>query len=95
MKRLTIRNFGPIKEAVIEMKRMNVILGPQSSGKSTVLKVACFCDWMERQIVLTQDPDRYCNPKFFEYNPVRLLPISRMDISHVPPPKSNTSTLGL
>ena len=33
--------------------------------------------------------------KFFEYNPVTLLPISRMDISHVPPPKSNTSTLGL
>ena len=68
MKRLTIRNFGPIKEAVIEMKRMNVILGPQSSGKSTVLKVACFCDWMERQIVLTQDPDRYCKPDFFVHN---------------------------
>lgn len=68
MKRLTIRNFGPVNEAVVELKRMNVILGPQSSGKSTILKVACFCDWMERQIVLTQDPDRYCNPKFFVNN---------------------------
>lgn len=62
MKRLTICNFGPIKEASIELKHLNVILGPQSSGKSTVLKVACFCDWMERQIALTQNPERYCNP---------------------------------
>lgn len=68
MKRLTIRNFGPIDEVVIELKRINVILGPQSSGKSTVLKVACFCDWIERQIALTQDPERYCKPDFFVRN---------------------------
>ena len=68
MKRLTIRNFGPIEEVVIELKRMNVILGPQSSGKSTVLKVACFCDWMERQMALTQTPERYCKPDFFVQN---------------------------
>ena len=53
---------------MIELKRMNVILGLQSSGKSTMLKVACFCDWMERQIVLTQDPNRYCKPDFFVHN---------------------------
>ncbi|MGN0234624.1 MAG: AAA family ATPase [Bacteroidaceae bacterium] len=68
MKRLTIRNFGPIDEVTVELKRMNVILGPQSSGKSTVLKVACFCDWMERQIALTQVPERYCKPDFFVQN---------------------------
>lgn len=68
MKRLTVRNFGPIKEIEINLKRMNVILGPQSSGKSTVLKIACFCDWMERQIVLTQEPEKYCEPSFFVKN---------------------------
>lgn len=68
MKRLTIRNFGPIKEISIELRRMNVILGPQSSGKSTVLKVACFCDWMERQIALTQAPEQYCKSEFFVQN---------------------------
>ena len=31
MKRLTIRNFGPIDSVVIELKRVNLILGPQSS----------------------------------------------------------------
>lgn len=68
MRRLTIRNFGPIEEARIELKRVNVILGPQSSGKSTVLKIACFCDWMERQIAISQDPERYCKPDFFVRN---------------------------
>ena len=65
MKKLTIRNFGPIEVVEIELKRINVILGPQSSGKSTVLKVACFCDWIERQVAISQDPDRFFNGSFF------------------------------
>lgn len=68
MKKLIIHNFGPIKDVEIELKRVNLILGPQGSGKSTVLKVACFCDWMERQIALTQDPERYCQAEFFVKN---------------------------
>ena len=68
MRHLIIRNFGPISEIDINLKRVNVIIGPQSSGKSTVLKVACFCDWMERQIEISQDPDYYCNRSFFVKN---------------------------
>lgn len=68
MKKLTIKNFGPIDEIEIELKRINVILGPQSSGKSTVLKVACFCDWIERQVAVSQDPDKYFNSRFFVQN---------------------------
>lgn len=68
MRHLIIRNFGPISEIGINLKRVNVIIGPQSFGKSTVLKVACFCDWMERQIEISQAPDYYCNPSFFVKN---------------------------
>lgn len=68
MKKLIIHNFGPIESVEIELKRINLILGPQSSGKSTVLKVACFCDWMERQIALSQNPEKYCQPDFFVKN---------------------------
>lgn len=68
MRHLIIRNFGPISEIDINLKRVNVIIGPQCSGKSTVLKVACFCDWMERQIEISQDPNYYCNPSFFVKN---------------------------
>lgn len=68
MKHLVIRHFGPIKEADMDLKRVNIIIGPQSSGKSTILKIACFCDWMERQIELTQNPDKYCDSNFFIEN---------------------------
>ena len=68
MKHLIIRNFGPIEEVDIDIKRVNLIIGPQSSGKSCVLKIACYCDWVERQIEITQDPDRFCNPSSFVGN---------------------------
>ena len=68
MKRLTILNFGPINDVVIELKRINLIIGPQSSGKSTVLKGACFCAWMERKMALSQSPDKFCRPSFFVEN---------------------------
>lgn len=68
MKHLVIHHFGPIKEADMDLRRVNIIIGPQSSGKSTILKIACFCDWMERQIELTQNPDKYCDSNFFIEN---------------------------
>ena len=33
MKHLTIRHFGPISNAEIELGSVNLIIGPQSSGK--------------------------------------------------------------
>ena len=57
MKKIIIRNFGPILYANIEMARMNVLVGPQSIGKSCVLKVAAFFSWLEKRIELTQDPE--------------------------------------
>lgn len=68
MKHLVIRHFGPIKEVDMDLRRVNIIIGPQGSGKSTILKIACFCDWMERQIELTQNPDKYCDSNFFIEN---------------------------
>ena len=57
MKHLVIRNLGPLKEADIELKRINVIIGSQSSGKSCVLKTASYCTWVEKRIELTQTAD--------------------------------------
>lgn len=57
MKHLVIRNLGPLKEADVELKCINVIIGPQSSGKSCVLKTACYCTWVEKRIELTQTTD--------------------------------------
>lgn len=59
MKTLTIRNFGPLKDAVIEMGRMNLIIGMQSSGKSCVMMVACYCSWVEKRIALRQSANDF------------------------------------
>ena len=42
MPHLRIKNIGPIKYADIELNKVNVIMGPQSSGKSTINKIACY-----------------------------------------------------
>ena len=65
MKHLVIRNLGPLKEADIELKRINVIIGPQSSGKSCVLKTACYCTWVEKRIELTQTADFFAKDNNF------------------------------
>ena len=39
MEKLSIRNFGPVVKADIDLKRINVFIGPQGSGKSTMAKV--------------------------------------------------------
>ncbi len=54
MKHIIIRNLGPIESAEVELKQYNVIIGPQSTGKSCVLKTVCFCRWVEKSIFLSQ-----------------------------------------
>ncbi|MCX7112433.1 MAG: AAA family ATPase [Proteobacteria bacterium] len=39
---LYIHNFGPIKEAEINIQRLEILIGPQSSGKSTIAKLVYF-----------------------------------------------------
>jgi len=37
--KLTIRNFGPIKDMSLELKIVNILIGDQSTGKSTIAKL--------------------------------------------------------
>lgn len=48
MQRLIIHNVGPIKDVDICLKKVNVFIGPQSSGKSTIAKIISFCSWLEK-----------------------------------------------
>lgn len=59
MKRIIIRNLGPIAEADILLKDVNVVIGEQSIGKSCVLKVSCFCTWVEKRIAIEQNARRF------------------------------------
>jgi hypothetical protein len=59
MKRIIIHNLGPVMDANILLKDVNVIIGEQSIGKSCVLKVACYCTWVEKRIEIEQSPRRF------------------------------------
>ena len=48
MARLVIKNIGPVKDVDIELRKVNVFMGPQSCGKSTLAKIISFCSWMEK-----------------------------------------------
>lgn len=48
MNRLVVRNIGPIKSVDIRLNTINVFIGPQSSGKSTLAKIISFCTWLEK-----------------------------------------------
>ena len=52
MAQLIIKNIGPIKDVDITLNKVNVIIGPQSSGKSTINKIACYCTWVEKKVSL-------------------------------------------
>lgn len=53
MRHLEIYNFGPINHVSIDLKRFNIIIGPQSSGKSTIVKVLSTCTWIEKEVHTT------------------------------------------
>lgn len=67
MAHLTIKNVGPIKYIDIELNKINVIMGPQSSGKSTINKIACYCSWVEKKVSLDQSFDFFWKENSF-YN---------------------------
>lgn len=51
---LKVHNVGPIKDINIDINRINLFIGPQSSGKSTLAKLISFCQWIEKDIVMHQ-----------------------------------------
>lgn len=65
MSRLKIRNIGPISDIDIPINRVNVIIGKQSSGKSTIAKVLSFCLWLEKDIIAHQSKD-YIDSEFLK-----------------------------
>lgn len=56
MASLHIKNFGPIQDSTkIELTPLMMLIGRQSSGKSTFMKVLCHCRWIEKKIMVSTD----------------------------------------
>lgn len=49
---IKIENVGPIKNINLQINKINIIMGPQSSGKSTIAKIVSYCQWVEKRFVL-------------------------------------------
>ncbi|MDR1342578.1 MAG: AAA family ATPase [Prevotellaceae bacterium] len=58
MSRIAIRNLGPIEKVDLDLNKVNVIMGPQSSGKSTIAKVISFCTWLDKKCSRDGRPKR-------------------------------------
>lgn len=52
MASITIKNIGPLSDTgTVELGRFNIFIGKQSTGKSTLMKILCFCQWIEKKIM--------------------------------------------
>lgn len=57
MSKIKISNFGPIKDGCIDndgwidIRKVTVFIGPQSSGKSTLSKLVSTLTWLEKSLV--------------------------------------------
>lgn len=54
MTKLRISNIGPVKDLEFSLNKINVFIGPQGSGKSTVAKILSFCLWLEKDCIKRQ-----------------------------------------
>ncbi|WP_048741786.1 AAA family ATPase [Prevotella bivia] len=52
--RLKVQNIGPITDVEITINKVNIFIGPQSIGKSTLAKIISFCAWLEKNILVNQ-----------------------------------------
>lgn len=74
MARLRIQNIGPISSVDISINRLNVIIGKQSTGKSTIAKILSFCLWLEKDIIAHQEKSyidsSFLTKEFLDYHKI-------------------------
>ena len=53
MASISIKNIGPIRDSgSVNLTAVNLIIGRQSSGKSTLMKILCYCTWVEKKVMV-------------------------------------------
>ena len=56
MATIQIKNVGPLKDTgKIQLNKLLLIIGKQSSGKSTFMKILCHCRWIEKTLMVDDD----------------------------------------
>lgn len=53
---ISVKHIGPLNDTgVITITPVTLIIGEQSSGKSTLMKILCFCSWVEKHVMIDGD----------------------------------------
>lgn len=68
MSRVIIKNIGPISNVELNLNKVNIIMGPQSSGKSTIAKIISYCQWVEKRFVLDGEYREDFTKRFKEFH---------------------------
>ena len=63
---LEICEVGPVKAVKFDVNKINLFIGPQGSGKSTIAKIISFCFWLEKNAILHQGINHINNDFFYE-----------------------------
>lgn len=70
--KLIVRNFGPIKEAEIDLKKVTIFIGEQAGGKSTLAKLVALVKendcFFQPSRILSQGLDQYSIKTFLQKN---------------------------
>lgn len=87
--KLYIKNFAGIKEAEIELNKINILIGPQATGKSVIAKLAYIsrkmCQDIVPSIMKSLDYSKYIeeiNEDFLGFFPLKFLESSSFFISY-------------
>lgn len=71
---LTIRHFGPIENAELEIGKYTVVIGSQGTGKSSIAKIFSLFSWLEKSLVrhsMTEaqlQSNKFQNKKFCKFH---------------------------
>lgn len=51
MQAIEIKNIGPLVDTGrVPITQVMLLVGEQSTGKSTFMKILCFCSWIESRL---------------------------------------------
>lgn len=68
MQTIEVRNIGPLVDTgKIPVSQIMLLIGEQSTGKSTFMKILCFCCWVEKQVMLDEKKAVYKYTHYYRF----------------------------
>lgn len=68
MAHLIIKNIGPVKDVELDLNQINILMGPQSCGKSTIAKIISYCSWFEKNMILKTKSEKDFYKELIEFH---------------------------